>query len=106
MSTPSGPSYADFAERVGTDFVMQLPDGGQVPLVLTECTATGPHFFSLTFKAGPQAPREQALYHLSADGYGPEPVFLVPVALRPDDSEFPLEYQAVFNSMPGQGGSS
>ena len=100
MSTPSGPGYADFAERVDTDFVMHLPDGEQVRLVLTEC-AGGPPSFSLIFKAGPQAPQEQGLYRLSADGFGPEVVFLVPVALRPNDSDFPLEYQAIFNSMPG-----
>lgn len=105
MSTPSGLGYADFAERVDTDFVMQLPDGTQVPLVLTECLA-GPHSFSLSFKAGPQAPPAQGLYLLSADGFGPEVVFLVPVALRPNDSDFPLEYQAIFNSMPVQDGSS
>jgi len=102
MSTPSGPSYADFAERVGADFVLQLPDGGQAALVLTDCTASSPHSFSVSFKAGPQAPREQRLYQLTADGFGPEPVFLVPVGLRPNDPEFPSEYQAIFNSLPGQ----
>ena len=102
MSTPSGPGYTDFAERVGTDFALQLPDGDQVPLVLIECTAGNSHSFSLIFKAGPRAPREQALYQLSADGFGPEVLFLVPIALRPNDSDFPLEYQAIFNSMPGQ----
>src|SRR5690349_18381415 len=106
MSTPSEPGYADYAERVDTDFVMHLPDGNQVPLVLTECTAAGPHSFSLLFKAAPQAPQEQGLYQLSADGFGPEMVFLVPVALRPNDSDFPLEYQAIFNSMPVPGGSA
>ena len=106
MSTPSGVGYADFAERVGTDFALHLPDGAQARLVLTECTASGPHHFSLIFKAGPQAPIEQALYQLSADGFGPEVVFLVPVRQRPNDSDFPLEYQAIFNSMPIPGGSA
>lgn len=106
MSTPSGPAYADFAGRVDTDFALQLPDGRQARLVLTECTASGPQSFSLIFKAGPQAPPEQGLYRLSADGFGPEVVFLVPVASRPNDSDFPLEYQAIFNSMPVQGGST
>jgi hypothetical protein len=106
MSTPSGPGYANFAERVGSDFVMHLPDGGQVPLVLTDCTAGSPHSFSLSFKAGPRAPREQQLYQLTAAGFGPELVFLVPVAFRPNDPEFPLEYQAIFNFIPGQEGSA
>ena len=105
MSTPSELGYADFAERVDTEFAMHLPDGNQVPLVLTECTGR-PHSFSLLFKAAAQAPQEQGLYQLSADGFGPEVVFLVAVALRPNDSDFPLEYQAIFNSMPVQGGST
>ena len=105
MSTPSGPSYADFVDRVGSDFVMRLSDGSQLPLVLTEC-AGEPSSYSLLFKAAPQAPREQGLYRLSADGFGPEVVFLVPVALRPNDSDFPLEYQAIFNSMPVPDGSA
>jgi hypothetical protein len=104
--SPPGPGYADFAERVGTDFVMELPDGGQAPLMLTECAASGPGSFSLIFKAGPQAPIEQAIYQLSADGFGPAPVFLVPVRRRPDDSDFPLEYQAIFNSPTVIGGSA
>jgi hypothetical protein len=103
MSASSGPCYADFADRVDTEFVMQLPSGGQASLVLTEC-AGQPHAFSLSFKAGPQAPREQGLYQLSAAGFGPELLFLVPVGLRPHDSDFPLEYQAIFNSVPGPGG--
>ena len=105
MSTPSGLDYANFVPRVGHDFVLNLPDGDQVPLVLTDCTVVGPNSFSLIFKAGPQAPQSQGLYELSAIDFGPEVVFLVPVALRPNDSDFPLEYQAIFNSMPVQGGS-
>lgn len=105
MSAPSGPSYADFADRLDTDFTMQLSDDHQVRLVLTECAGV-PHAFSLSFKAGPQAPREQGLYRLSADGFGPEVVFLVPVTLRSHDPDFPLEYQAIFNSMPVPGGST
>lgn len=99
MSTSDGLSYADFAARLGTDFALQLPDGDRAPMVLTECTASGPGSFSLIFKAGGRAPAEQAIYQLSALDFGPEPVFLVPIAQRPD-SEFPLEYQAIFNSAP------
>jgi hypothetical protein len=106
MSTPSGLGYAEFAGRVGAEFVLHLPDGNSAPLVLTECTDSGRDYFSLIFKAGPQAPAEQALYQLSADGFGPELVFLVPVRQRPNDSDFPLEYQAIFNSMSVPGGSA
>lgn len=105
MSTPSGLGYVDFAVRVGTDFALHLPDGEWAALVLTECTADGAGSFSLIFKAGPGAPIEQATYQLSGDGFGPEPVFLVPVGQRPEDSQFPLEYQAIFNSAPIPGGS-
>lgn len=106
MSTPSGLGYPDFAERLGTEFSLRLPNGDQAPLVLTECTASGPGFFSLIFKAGPQAPIEQAIYELSADNFGPELIFLVPVRQRPHDSDFPFEYQAIFNSAPVSGGSA
>jgi hypothetical protein len=97
MSTPSGLGYADFAKRLGAEFALHLPDGARAPLVLTECEEGRPGSFSLIFKAGPQAPAEQALYQLSADGFGPELIFLVPVRHRPHDSDFPLEYQAIFN---------
>jgi hypothetical protein len=98
MTEPFRLGYADFADRIGADFALRLPDGDHAPLVLTDCTAAGPGTFSLTFKAGPGAPIYQASYQLSADGFGPELIFLVPVAHRPDDPEFPLEYQAIFNS--------
>ncbi|QGN34365.1 hypothetical protein [Microlunatus sp. Gsoil 973] len=105
MSTPSGAGYPHFAARVGTGFALHLPDGDTAPLVLTECTTSGPGSFSLIFKAGPRAPIEQANYQLSADGFGPEPVFLVPIGQRPNDAQFPLEYQAIFNSVPPPGAS-
>lgn len=98
MTTPSGHGYAEFAERVGTDFALLLPGGDRAPLVLAGCTATGPGSFSLIFKAGPGAPAEQGLYELSSDGFAPEAIFLVPVGRRPSDTQFPLEYQAIFNS--------
>jgi len=106
MSTPSGLGYADFAELIGAEFALRLPDGGQAPLVLTECTAGAPGMFSLIFKAGPQAPMTQAIYELSADNFGPDLVFLVPVRERPHDSDFPFEYQAIFNSSQVPGGSA
>jgi hypothetical protein len=95
MST--APGYVDFADRVGTEFALHLAEGDHVPLVLSECVE-GFGTFSLTFKAGPRAPIEQATFQLSADGFGPEPIFLVPIAQRPNDPQFPLEYQAIFNT--------
>jgi hypothetical protein len=98
MSTPSALDYADFRDRVGADFALHLPDGHQAPLVLTECTSHALGSFSLIFKAGPAAPAEQATYQVSTDDFGPEPIFLVPMAYQPDDLAFPLIYQAIFNS--------
>src|SRR3954453_16677178 len=97
---PSTPSYQDYADRLDTEFSMQLPDGSQAPLGLIECSATSPTSFALTFKAGPRAPIEQASYSITADGFGPELVFLVPLRLRPNDSDYPLEYHAIFNFQP------
>jgi hypothetical protein len=104
-SQPSTPRYQDYADRLDTEFSMQLPDGSQGPLVLIECSATSPTSFALTFKAGPQAPIEQASYSITADGFGPELVFLVPLRLRPNDSDYPLEYHAIFNFLPVSGWS-
>jgi hypothetical protein len=100
---PATPSYREYVDRLDTEFSMQLPDGGQVPLVLIDCTATSPTSFALTFKAGPGAPTEQASYAITADGFGPELVFLVPLRLRPSDSDHPLEYHAIFNFLPTNG---
>ena len=100
MTTPSGLGQAYFADRVGDEFALHLPAGDRAPMVLAECTVVGPGSFSLIFKAGPSAPAEQATYAVSADGFGPEAIFLVPVARRPGDDRFPLEYQAIFNAAP------
>ncbi|HTZ44400.1 MAG TPA: hypothetical protein VMB79_11115 [Jatrophihabitans sp.] len=98
-------SFDALESRVGDEFVLRLPDGGQVPMRLLECSATGPdgarNSFVLTFKAGRGAPIEQAIYLVEATGIEPEPIFLVPARDRPDDPDYPLEYHAVFNRMPG-----
>jgi len=98
-------SFEDFHRLVDQQFQLELPGGGSAPLVLTDCRATGPggstSSFALTFKAGPDAPIEQSSYLVSADGFGPEPIFLVPVGQRSGDTDFPLEYEAIFNRVPG-----
>jgi uncharacterized protein DUF6916 len=90
-------TYEVFAERVRQRFSMRAADR-DIEVILTECQAAqhegGPATFSLTFKAGPDAPIEQSTYLLSADGFGPAPIFLVPVRKLPDG----LEYQAVFTN--------
>jgi len=106
VTTPSGLGYAEFADRLGTDFALRLPGGDRVPLVLIECTAAAQGSFSLIFKAGPGAPAEQAIYELAAEGFGPEAIFLVPVGRRPHDAQFPLEYQAIFSSVPAPDASA
>jgi hypothetical protein len=102
---PTPPGYQEYADRLGTEFRMELPDGSQAPLVLIECSATSPTSFALTFKAGSGAPNAQASYSITADGFGPELVFLVPLRLRPNDSDHPLEYHAIFNFLPISGWS-
>ena len=103
--TMSSFSFAELQPRINSEFRLHLPDGGQVPMQLIECRATGPggdeNSFVLTFKAGPGAPIEQAAYPVETAGIEPEPIFLVPARHRPDDPDFPLEYHAVFNRLPG-----
>jgi hypothetical protein len=92
--------FATFASRRGSRFRMQLADGKEAALVLTDCSALSAggstDAFSLTFLAPADAPPEQSSYLISADGLDPRPIFLVPVARRADG----LEYQAVFNRLP------
>lgn len=77
-------------------------------MMLVACTVldyppSEPRSFSLIFKADANAPAEQAIYPVSAAQFGPEPLFLVPVAQRENDSHFPLEFQAIFNLAPAPG---
>jgi len=98
-------TFETFRQLVGVTFRMELTSSRSIPIVLDSCEATAPGgspaCFSLTFKAGPEAPIEQGTYVLSADGFGPEPVFLVPVRRLPVDPALPLEYEAVFNRLAG-----
>jgi hypothetical protein len=105
MSDPL--SFEDFQALVGQSFTMRsAPDGatageagGAAELVLTECTLGAAHgrsrSFSLLFRAGPDAPREQGNYLLSRENFGPSPIFLVPVRATPDG----VEFHAVFNHL-------
>ncbi len=90
-------TYEVFSDRLNQRFTMRVADQ-DIEVILTECRASqvegGPASFSLTFKAGPDAPIEQSTYLLSAEGFGPAPIFLVPVRKLPDG----LEYQAVFTN--------
>jgi len=97
-------NYSDFSARVGQRFTMRFsirPDGedadGACEVELTECersTVTGASgAFDLTFRAGPDAPREQGNYLLVREDFPPAPIFLVPVRALADG----LEFHAVFN---------
>jgi hypothetical protein len=92
---------AEFAGRLGTVFRAQHEDGSCQQLRLVECTpavtAGDQRSFSLRFIATPDLPPRQATYLLSCAGFGPEPVFLVPVGRSADG----VDYQAIFNQPPG-----
>jgi hypothetical protein len=98
--------YSDFSARVGQRFTMRFsirPDGedadGACEVELTECArSTVPgasRSFDLTFRAGPDAPREQGNYLLVREDFPPAPIFLVPVRALADG----LEFHAVFNPL-------
>ncbi len=96
--TDSPLTLASFQALREQPFSMRLPDGSQVALRLQECSVSGadadPSAFALTFAAGSDGPLEQSTYPLSAAGFGPVPIFLVPLRQLPDG----VEYQAVFNN--------
>lgn len=95
--------YEDFAARVGQSFTMQSviedPAEGNdsCESILTDCTRSTirsmPASFTLLFRTGPDAPREQGNYLLSREDFEPAPIFLVPVRALADG----LEFHAVFN---------
>ena len=97
-------SYSDFSARVGQSFTVRFATRPQAEdldgiceIELTECARStvrgAARSFNLTFRAGPDAPREQGLYLLSRDDFPPAPIFLVPVRALADG----LELHAVFN---------
>ncbi|HEY0166326.1 MAG TPA: hypothetical protein VGB75_04715 [Jatrophihabitans sp.] len=95
MSQPPSEEFEDYHARVGQSFTMRFGEQDVIESVLLECERRGPQSFSLLFRAGPNAPREQGTYLLSAEDFGPRPVFLVPVRETPDG----VEFHAVFNQL-------
>jgi hypothetical protein len=101
--------HADFAARIGEQVTLHAVDGpatgGDVLATLAACSdavRSGDLVsYSVTFMAGPGAPREQALFLVAASGRDPEPVFLVPLREVGDR----LEYEAVFNQSVDNGSS-
>ncbi|KAA1426180.1 DUF6916 family protein [Nocardioides antri] len=96
-------THADFADRVGEDFRVRLPDDSVLPLILSEVevgledSGQGPdgatrQQFSLLFR-GPTAPQlSQGLWALEHDEMGELALFLVP--LGPDNKG--PRYEAAF----------
>jgi len=97
-------TYDDFADRVGEQFRVRLPETHELELVLSEVAAgaedgagTGPggatrQQFSLLFR-GPTEPQlSQGLWELEHDGMGELALFLVPLG---PDADGP-RYEAAF----------
>ena len=101
----AGWRHADFAALVGEPVTLCVADGParDVPARVTACSEPETHgdivSYSVTVVAGPDAPRQQAVFFLAAVGHEPEPVFLVP---RRDVGDG-LEYEAVFNQSVDDG---
>lgn len=96
-------TYDDFADRVGQEFRLRLPEGDDLALVLTEVTAgthpggTGPDGvsrtqFSLLFRGPAEPVLAQGTWALDHETMGTLALFLVPI--RPD-VEGP-RYEAAF----------
>ena len=96
--------FSTFQALLNETFRVEFAASSATEFVLTACeplgSDNGASSFSLRFKARSSAPAEQGTYLLSAEGFGPEPVFLVPIR-RLDNPEFPTEFEAVFNRLPG-----
>jgi hypothetical protein len=96
-------TYDDFADRVGEEFRVRVPEEHSLTLVLSEVEAgtraggTSPEGaprqqFSLFF-SGPSAPQlSQGIWELDHDGMGELALFLVPLA--PDGEG--ARYEAAF----------
>ena len=91
--------HADFAARVGEQVTLRTVDDPGRALIATVDACSAPvrsgdfASYSVILMAGPEAPREQALFQIEAAGRDPEPIFLVPLRLVAGH----LEFQAVFN---------
>lgn len=97
-------TYDDFADRVGEQFLVRLPETHELELVLNEVTAgaedgggTGPdgatrQQFSLLFRGPPDPQLSQGLWELEHDGMGELALFLVPLG---PDADGP-RYEAAF----------
>lgn len=92
-------TFDDFKARVGREF-QAATESGPVTLQLTTCQTLTPngdtHSFSLTFTSGTDTPIGQGSYHLSAAGFGPELIFLVPTGIDAGA----MQYQALFHRLP------
>jgi len=92
-------TFDDFQARVGQEF-QAATEAGPVTMQLTECQTLTPNgdanSFSLTFTSATDTPIGQGSYHLSAAGFGPELIFLVPTGVDAGGKH----YQALFHRLP------
>ena len=90
-------TYDAFNSRVGTNFTAEVAPEGAAQLTLVECTPAqrsgGYVSFTLTFRGAANQPLAQGAFRLSADGFQPTEVFIVPTGATDDG----IDYEAVFN---------
>ncbi|MDZ5623248.1 DUF6916 family protein [Nocardioides bizhenqiangii] len=92
-------TYDDFADRVGDEFRVRVPDADHLTLVLSEVTAgaepsgTGPdgaerQQFSLIFRSPSGHQLSQGTWELEHDRMGELALFLVPIEPDADGPRF------------------
>ena len=92
-------TYDDFADRVGDEFRVRVPEGHDLTLVLSEVTAgdqpggVGPggaerQQFSLVFRSPSGHQLSQGIWELEHDGMGELALFLVPIEPDADGPRF------------------
>ena len=97
-------TYDDFADRVGDEFRVRVPEGHEVTLVLGEATegsapgGTGPdgvdrQQFSLVFRCPAGHRLSQGIWELEHDDLGELALFLVPIEPDAEGARF----EAVFS---------
>lgn len=93
------PGKGEFASAVGSEFTMELEEGGELPILLKACEMRTDtplqECFSLVFLAPPDAPPTQMMRRLRHAALGEMNIFLVP--FKRDDAG--LRYEAVFNRL-------
>jgi hypothetical protein len=109
----AGLRHADYVALVGKQVTLRPVESVEsvesvegIPATVSTCSepvVSGDFVtYSVTFVAGPEAPRTQGAFLIDTAVRGPDPVFLVPLRLRGDG----VEYEAVFNQSVQNGSGS